>query len=72
MAKIINAERRDIALPTGHVIPRLGELACTNDTIRCADNWPGLQGQMIAGQIVVEFDPEPEEPQPVKKGKTNG
>lgn len=72
MAKLINTERRDITLPTGHVIPRLGELTCTNDTIRNGENWPFLQGQIIAGQIVAEFDPDPAEPQPVKKGKTNG
>ena len=72
MAKLINRERRDIRLPTGHIIPRLGELACENDTIRNGENWPFLQGQIAAGQIEAEFDPDPVEPQPVKKGKTNG
>lgn len=72
MAKLLNRERRDIRLPTGHVLPRLGELACDNDLIRSAENWPALQGPILAGQIEAVFDPEPEDNQPVKKGKTNG
>ncbi len=64
MAKITNHERAALALPTGHVVPRLGDLHLPNDTIRCADNWPVLSGRAIAGQIAIEFDPEPDPADP--------
>ena len=67
MAKLTNTERATITLPSGHVIPRLGELVCTNETI--AANWPQLSGPIGAGQILVEYDPEPVEAPVKRKGK---
>lgn len=72
MATVRNLGLIELALPSGHVIPRKGEIALTNELIRSPDLWTVLQGAVLAKQIEVEFDPDPEEPQPVKKGKTNG
>lgn len=65
MAKIINTENSVIALPTGHILPRNGEIVCTNDTIEA--NWVALRGPVLAGQIKVERDPDEEEKPKVKK-----
>lgn len=66
MAKLINNERGARTLPSGHVIPRNGELICTNDTI--LSNWAVLSGPIMAGQIIAEYDPEPtDEPAPKPK-----
>ena len=59
MAKLSNPSRKDIILPAGHVIPREGELITTNDVIN-GDNWLVLQGMALAGQVLVELDPDPE------------
>lgn len=59
MARISNPSRKDIILPAGHVIPREGELITTNDVIN-GDNWLVLQGMALAGQVIVEMDPDPE------------
>lgn len=59
MAKITNNERAVIILPTGQIVPRLGTLEIDNATIRQPDNWPSLSGRALAGQITIEFDPEP-------------
>ena len=67
MAKIINTENSVIGLPSGHVLPRNGEITCTNDTITA--NWSSLSGPVKAGQIKVEYDPEEEEK---PKGRKNG
>lgn len=64
MAKITNNERGPITLPSGHVIPRLGTLETDNATIRQPDNWPSLSGRALAGQITIEFDPEPDPADP--------
>ena len=60
MAKLSNPSRKDIILPAGHLIPREGELITTNDVIK-GDNWLVLQGMVLAGQVLVEFDPEPDD-----------
>ncbi|WYK06456.1 hypothetical protein DWF04_022735 [Cereibacter sphaeroides f. sp. denitrificans] len=57
MAKLTNLTRRDIDLPSRHVIPRLGTLETTNEVIR-GDNWPKLNGLILSGDVAVEFDPE--------------
>lgn len=59
MAKLINGTRRDVVLPTKHVIPAKGHLETVNDVIRCPDNWPRLNGLIIAGEVQVEFDEFP-------------
>ena len=64
MATITNNERAPIALPTGHVIPRLGTLTTDNATIRQPDNWPNLSGRALAGQITIAFDPDPDPAEP--------
>lgn len=64
MAKIVNNEKGPLVLPTGHVVPRLGSLETTNDTIRSPDNWPLLLGRAKAGQIGIEFDSEPDPADP--------
>ena len=72
MAKLINPSRKDIILPAGHIVPREGEFITTNDVIN-GDNWLVLQGMIGAGQVIVEYDPEPEDAAPIAakpKGKT--
>lgn len=59
MAKLKNKTKIDISLPSRHVIPRLGELTLPNETIKSVDNWPQLSGAIAAGDVDVEFDPEP-------------
>ena len=59
MAKINNPTRRVIVLPTKHEVPRQGELVTTNEVILCSDNWPMLNGMFLAGEITIEFDPDP-------------
>lgn len=60
MATITNPGLRAKTLPTGHVIPRQGQLTTTNDVIRCPDNAPFLNGQRISGALLIEEDPDPE------------
>jgi hypothetical protein len=64
MARLINSTRRDIVLPTRHVVPAQGQgqgqLETTNEVINCADNWPKVNGLILAGDLVAEFDPPPE------------
>ncbi|OJY35923.1 MAG: hypothetical protein BGP11_18420 [Rhodobacterales bacterium 65-51] len=62
MAKILNPGLRPIPLPTGHVVPRQGELVTTNDVLRCADNVAFLRGQELSGALTLQFDPDPVEP----------
>lgn len=71
MAKIINTKPHEIAMPSGHIIPpaigkwtldgfqvsKPGRLVTTNAVIRDSDNW--LRGQVLAGQLSLEYDAEP-------------
>lgn len=66
MAKLTNRTKRDIDLPSRHVIPRLGELTLPNETIRSVDNWPRVNGLVLSGDLAVEFDPEPSLDDPEK------
>lgn len=59
MARLINLTRRDIVLQTRHVVPALEQLDTTNEVIRCTDNWPRLNGLIIAGDLVAEYDDAP-------------
>lgn len=59
MARLINPGRAPLALPTGHVAPRGGELVTTNDVLRCPDNARVLSGPILSGQVTVEYDPDP-------------
>lgn len=59
MARLINKTRRDIVLQTRHVIPVTGYLDTTDEVIRCPDNWPRLNGLIIAGDVVAEYDDAP-------------
>jgi hypothetical protein len=59
MAKILNPGLRPVPLPTGHVVPRQGELVTTNDVLRCADNVAFLRGQELSGALNLQFDPDP-------------
>ncbi|MCZ0963888.1 hypothetical protein [Paracoccus benzoatiresistens] len=66
MARLINPGLRAVPLPTGHVVPRQGELTTTNDVLRCPDNAAFLNGQIVSGQLLAEYDPDPElPPEPV-------
>ena len=60
MAKITNLGRRDLPLPTRHIVPRMGDLVTTNDTIRSPDNWTMLNAMALAGDVTIELDPDPE------------
>lgn len=60
MARIINPARQPVILPTGHVVPRLGDMTTTNDVLRCPDNAGFLRGMIASGQIGIEYDPDPE------------
>ncbi len=60
MAKIINHTSRDIRLITMHVVPANGALETDNANIRSSDNWPMLNGMALAGQVALEFDPDPD------------
>lgn len=62
MAKLTNPGLAPVALPTGHVVPRKGSLETTNDVLRCADNAAFLNGQILSGQLSVEYDPDPGPP----------
>ena len=54
MAIISNPSVRAVTLPTGHVVPRLGNLTTTNDIIRCPDNWPTVNGLFLSGQVALD------------------
>lgn len=59
MAKITNKTTQHITLQTGHVVPRMGGVLVTeNSVLRSTDNWPTLNAQSLSGQVVLEFDPE--------------
>ena len=60
MARLINSTRRDIVLPTRHVVPAQGQLETTNEVICCTDNWPKVNGLVLSGDLVAELDPPPE------------
>lgn len=60
MARLINSTRRDIVLPTRHVVPAQGQLETTNEVIGCTDNWPKVNGLVLSGDLVAELDPPPE------------
>ncbi len=60
MAKIENPSRRDIVLPTRHVIPAQGSLETSNEVLRCTDNQPMLAGLALSGQVAITYDPEPD------------
>ena len=62
MARLLNPSLRAVTLPTGHVVPRQGELTTTNDVLRCPDNAAFLRGQIVSGQLSAEYDPDPELP----------
>ncbi|MDP1620410.1 MAG: hypothetical protein Q8K33_24200 [Cypionkella sp.] len=61
MATIKNPSRRDIELPTRHVVPAQGTLETTNEVLRCADNAPMLAGLALSSQIDLTYDPEPDD-----------
>ena len=60
MARLINSTRRDIVLPTRHVVPAQGQMETTNEVIGCTDNWPKVNGLVLSGDLVAELDPPPE------------
>lgn len=60
MAKLNNLGRIPVCLPTGHIVPRLGYLITTNEVLRCADNAAFLNGQVLSGQMEVEYDADPD------------
>jgi hypothetical protein len=60
MARLINSTRRDIVLPTRHVVPAQGQLETSNEVISCTDNWPKVNGLVLSGDLVAELDPPPE------------
>lgn len=62
MAKLINPGFQPVNLPTGHVVPRKGELVTTNDVLRCVDNARVLAGLIATGAVLAEYDPDPIEP----------
>ncbi len=71
MAKLINTTRSSFTLPSKHVIPRLGELADIPNDLITGDNWTVLNGLILSGAVVAEYDPEEPEPAaPVSKRKT--
>lgn len=61
MAKLVNPSLRPVPLPTGHIVPRQGELVTTNAVLRCADNAAFLNGQIRSGALIAEYDPDPAE-----------
>jgi hypothetical protein len=59
MAKLINLTKSAVTLPSRHVVPANGFLdKISNQTIRSTDNWPRINGAILAGKMKVEFDPE--------------
>lgn len=71
MARITNLTRRQITLPTGHVIPRLGDLPTDNETLALIDIARVLPALIAAGEIAVEYDPDPAAtPTPVEPVET--
>jgi len=58
MAKIINPSRRDIDLPTGHVVPARAFLETSNAMILVGDNAATLNALRLSGAITIELDPE--------------
>jgi hypothetical protein len=58
MAKLKNKTRRDIELPSRHIIPREGVLIIPDDVAKSIDNWLRLQTLIFAGDMTAEFDPE--------------
>lgn len=69
MARLINATRRDIVLPTFHIVPKSGALETTDEVIRCPDNWPRVNALILSGDLSAEFDPEPAASAPAKTAK---
>lgn len=66
MATLTNLSRQPVALPTGHVVPRLGTLTTSNDLLRCPDNAPTLAALVTSGVLTVAYDPDPApDPDPV-------
>lgn len=59
MASITNKTKRDITLPSRHVVPKMGSLDnLLNETIKSTDNWPMINGLALAGDIEVILDAE--------------
>jgi len=60
MGTLSNSTRRDVRLPTNHVIPHGGSLDLPDATVRAPDNWPTIGSLLAAGDLAWESDPEPE------------
>lgn len=58
MAKLINTTRRDIELPSRHIIARGASLTIPDEVAKSVDNWPRLNALILSGDVAAEFDPE--------------
>ncbi len=70
MGKITNSTRKDVTLPTRHVIPANGSLDVSDELVRVPDNWPSISGRLVSGELAWTPDetgedvPEVPEPAP--------